>query len=60
MPEATSLFATPFVYMKYEEPVITFEMIGEDIGYNIFEKPFEYMRYEEPFITFKMIGEDSE
>jgi hypothetical protein len=54
MPEAT-----PFVYMKYEEPLITFEMIGEDIGYNIFEKPFEYMKYEEPVITFEMIGEDS-
>lgn len=50
MPEATSIFATPFVYMKYEEQVITFEMIGKDVGYNIFEKPFKCMQYEEKII----------
>jgi hypothetical protein len=46
-----SIFATPFEYMKYEEKEITFEMIGQDIGYNIFEKPFEYMKYEEKEFT---------
>jgi len=47
-----SIFATPFAYTKYEDKVITLEMIGQDIGYNIFEKPFEYMKYEEKEFTF--------
>jgi len=42
-----SIFATPVAVMKYEDEIITFEMIGKDIGYNIFDTPFEYMKYEE-------------
>jgi len=46
-----SIFATPVAVMKYEEQVITFEMIGEDIGYNPFERPFEYAKFKETEFT---------
>lgn len=40
-----SIFATPFVFMKYEDKKITFEMIGDDVKIN--DKPMEYMEYKE-------------
>lgn len=46
-----SIFATPVAVMKYEEQVITFEMIGEDIGFNPFERPFEYAKFKETEFT---------
>jgi hypothetical protein len=42
-----SIFATPVAYMKYEDEVITFEMIGKDLDKCLFDTPFEYMKYEE-------------